>query len=186
MCYRSSTSYAPRKKQDAREVQDLPPQPHMPPPTTLFIQVTRRTSLIIQSPFHNYMLILNYFHAHRAPRYQDYRYASSTHPGVWSNKEMILPALGIFTICLLILMFPSATGLVCQKMYSEVHNLAFQGPSWDIDKKFGTEPIAQERCFTKSSRWFTVLSGSPRSTTGYSVRYMNRWKLPRPKFAARK
>ena len=99
---------------------------------------------------------------------------------------MILPALGIFTICLLILMFPSATGLVCQKMYSEVHNLAFQGPSWDIDKKFGTEPIAQERCFTKSSRWLTVLSGSPRNTTGYSVRYMNRWKLPRPNFAAKK
>ena len=58
---------------------------------------------------------------------------------------MIFPALGIFTICLLILMFPSATGLVCQKkMYSEVHNLTIQGPSWDIDKKFGTEPIATE------------------------------------------
>ena len=79
---------------------------------------------------------------------------------------MILPALGIFTICLLILMFPSATGLVCQKKYSEVHNLAFQGPSWDIDKKFGTEPIAQERCFTKSSRWLTVLSGCPRTPRG--------------------
>ena len=64
---------------------------------------------------------------------------------------MIFPALGIFTICLLILMFPSATGLVCHKMYSEVHNLMIQGPSWDIDKKFGTEPIAQERCFTESN-----------------------------------
>ena len=137
-----------------------------PPSTTPFIQVTRRSSLNIQSPFRNYMLILNYFHAHRAPRYQDYRCASSTHPGVWSIKEMILPALGIFTICLLILMFPSATGLVCQKKYSEVHNLAFQGPSWDIDKKFGTEPIAQERCFTKSSRWLTVLSGCPRTPRG--------------------
>ena len=60
-------------------------------------------------------------------------------------KEMI-PALGIF-----ILIFPSATGLVCQKKYSEVHNLTIQGPGWNIDKKFGTEPIAQERCFTESS-----------------------------------
>jgi len=53
-----------------------------------------------------------------------------------------------------------------KKKYSEVHNLAFQGPSWDIDKKFGTEPIAQERCFTKSSRWLTVLSGCPRTPRG--------------------
>ena len=57
---------------------------------------------------------------------------------------MIFPALGIFTICLLILMFPSATGLICQKMYSEVHNLAIQELSRNIDKKFRTEPIAQD------------------------------------------
>ena len=31
-----------------------------------------------------------------------------------------------------------------KKIYSEVHNLTIQGPSWDIDKKFGTEPIATE------------------------------------------
>ena len=53
-----------------------------------------------------------------------------------------------------------------KRKYSEVHNLAFQGPSWDVDKKFGTEPIAQERCFTKSSRWLTVLSGCPRTPRG--------------------
>ena len=53
-----------------------------------------------------------------------------------------------------------------KKKYSEVHNLAVQGPSWDIDKKFGTEPIAQERCFTKSSRWLTCTVRQPQKHHG--------------------
>ena len=61
------------------------------------------------------------------------------------KEEMIHLPWGYSRIALLNLMFPSATGLVCQKkMYSEVHNLTIQGPSWDIDKRFGTEPIATE------------------------------------------
>ena len=165
MCYRSSTSYAPRKTGCERGTRPPPPTAHAPPHYSFHSGNSQDLPnyTVARSQLHAHT---QYLHAHRAPRYQDYRYASSTHPGVWSNKEMILPALGIFTICLLILMFPSATGLVCQKMYSEVHNLAFQGPSWDIDKKFGTEPIAQERCFTKSSRWLTVLSGCPRTPRG--------------------
>ena len=40
---------------------------------------------------------------------------------------------------------------IAAKKYSEVHNLTIQGPGWNIDTKFGTEPIAQEGCFTESS-----------------------------------
>ena len=76
-------------------------------------------------------------------------------------------------ICLLILMFPRLS-----KMYSEVHNLAIQELSRNIDKKFRTEPIAQDSHFTKSSGWLTVLLGCPRTPQDTTFNYLNRWKLP--------
>ena len=40
-----------------------------------------------------------------------------------------------------------------------------------IEEKFGTEPIAQEPRFTKSSKWLAVMLGCPRTPRGTTFNY---------------